>query len=298
MYNKLSIFIILSTSFLAIFYYSSCRNHNVKFENKVIPEPGIVQLIIEPEFDQYLHNQDVYLKVSIVNKSQTSYYLKEPLIWYSFNFDIKSTKDEKLTSGTTIDAMPSTDSVEIPPDSVLSTIVNMGWFFNKLSLKDSDKNEVYSINGRYQGLSSNEILIEFIPPSDKELRFYKSMVPNDYDELENSLNVLDENDSRYTPQIYNDLLVSTAVHSDSIQFFNVFNKFLTSGRNSYSFYNALILFKNFTLKQLKWRPERIQSELDNLQNNYSGDEFMSTIKIFKRMFDSEVKVFRKLKMQY
>ena len=297
---------LIIVSLLLLIYFNQSFGIKSLTENEVKVKENNVEFLITPEYEIYLFNQDVLIKVILINNSSSAYYIKDSFIWLSMNFEVFNSKGELIESGVSTDRVPPIDSTELKPGDEFTSIIHMGWFFENQSLYEKEIEQTYTIKANYQGIESNEILIEFKNPTgiDKELYestskvYNASFYPQKIDQIEALREVLySYSDSRYAPQLYNILLLNIASYSDSAHFFDAFSKFLNTNRNSFQTYYCLSVFRNYAKNQLSWSDERINYEIDNIKNLYTGEKFSEVISSYQRVSQVSERIGKKLNLK-
>ncbi|MBK8553670.1 MAG: hypothetical protein IPL53_22505 [Ignavibacteria bacterium] len=76
---------------------------------------GKVNLIITPEYEEYFIDQDVWIKVGVVNNSNENYFLKWPLTLTYTHFAGTYPSGKKMSEVLTDDSIEPKDSLKLVP---------------------------------------------------------------------------------------------------------------------------------------------------------------------------------------
>ena len=225
----------LSLSILILFYLT-CTNHNKNYPNinthksfnpdSLLGSDNSVELIIESEFDNYLLGQNVWVKVDLINNTDSNYYSIEDVAPGCLRFSIIDPDGKSLRSFLTVSTVIWDTLFVIKSGERYQKIISLEHY---LYFKDYIIG-TYNISCGFYGntitpyLKSNTIEIEVLSPKDddKELfditkRLRAWPVNKDHlIELSNLLNRYSE--SVYTPQLYT-WLITFSNHEDSYNIF-------------------------------------------------------------------------------
>lgn len=172
-----------------------------------------VKLIITPEYSEYFIEQDIWMKVMVVNNSIESYYLKFPLNRTFTNFKGMYPSGKIIADSITFNPIEKSDSLKLIPGSSYEKVMALNKAAKNFFISDKGDNVetgIYKINARYQQLVSNELSLKVTLPTgaDKELYdetygklFIQNVSPEEkIYKLEELINRYPS--SKYSPQLY------------------------------------------------------------------------------------------------
>ena len=246
---------------------------NIKNLNK-----SEVQFSIQPEFNKYLLNQMIWIKVVIYNNLENPYQLNDPFAVSGIKFDVIG--PDKLSLKNSLlhaDYLPM-KSVFVPGKDSVITYANLDYFFFKVSQIKKKQVGEFIVKAKYQNLESNEVtfLIENPTGEDKDLfdetfGGYYLFSNNDQSmKLENLLE--NYNTSPYAPQLYMQLFLLTPIenNSDTTRFKNLFKRYFDNNSNSYSLVYLLQVYESYLENYMKLNKPQITEKLNELKNKYPG----------------------------
>lgn len=223
--------------FLILLSISTFNNNN-KINNDGDNDNGIA-LLITPYNNEYFSNELIWINVKVLNNSNTDYKMIGDLSLGSGYLSL-SVKDENgkilnsiLTSETYAEYKP--DTVIISPGQVAENDINLGWYIF------SNKNKKIIVDASYNDLNSNHLEIPIIEPEG----FEKEMLDlwNEYEfalrknKIDDELRfkVIEFNNkypqSRYIPQLYDDLLLNLLGYKFIDLYLQEFNKYMEVNAN-------------------------------------------------------------------
>lgn len=171
---------------------------------------GKVNLIITSEYEEYFIDQDIWIKVSVVNNSNENYFLKWPLTLTYTHFAGTYPSGKKINEIPTDDSIEPKDSLKLDPGGSFEKVMSLNKLIGKFYNEDKKEIGVYKINARYQDLNSNELNIDVTEPTDidKELydqtylQLFKPEIPR-YEKIQKLAVLLNKYPgSKYSPQLY------------------------------------------------------------------------------------------------
>lgn len=170
-----------------------------------------VILILSPEYDGYFINQDIWMKVVVVNNSDDNYYLKLPLNRTYTNFYRTYPSGKIITDSITVNRLKPPDSLKLLPGGSYEKVMTLNKTSTKLLIDDINETGIYIINATYQDLVSNELKLPVTVPAgiDKELydQTYGKLFAQNISEEERVYKLEDllkkYPATKYSPQLYN-----------------------------------------------------------------------------------------------
>lgn len=211
--NKLLIILILILIIISaliyvfrsdIFKKSSVNSHLDSSEN-------IVKLVIEPEYESYFIDQDIWLKVIVVNNSSDNYFLKMPLIRSVVSFKGISPSGKIYEDSLKININEPTDSLKLIPGNSFEKVMPLNIETKRFFYPENTERENFKIIAKYQNLSSNELSISVSEPVgiDKELyeqtygSLFKMNIPDEDKMYKLEALLKKYPGTKYSPQLYN-----------------------------------------------------------------------------------------------
>ena len=172
---------------------------------------GKVKLIIMTEYNEYFIDQDIWLKVSVVNNSNENYYLKLPLNRSYIYFKGVYPSEKIVTDSFTVDPGEIKDSLKILPGNSYEKVVSLNPVNEKFFRENGKETGIYSLIAGYQDLLSNELSIPVILPSGDDKELYEQTFGSlfgqevsDYDKAVKLGELLKKYPAtKYSPQLYN-----------------------------------------------------------------------------------------------
>lgn len=255
-------------------------------------DSGKVQLIIEPEYDEYLLNQSVWIKVVLKNLSNNSYYIKRALSNPFLDFKILDPSGNKVHCGITYTYGKARDSILLSPeDSVLR--------YECLDIYMATQNNIqgiYKIYANYQGIKSNEIEIMMLEPTGIDKEVYNSTyrtrtAPWTLKEISHLSNIIDSYpESKYMPQLYSILLGILVYKEKDIynKFMYYFNKYFENHSNSYNSLFVIGEYDGYLKDRKEMSIEQVKKEVKNLSSRYKNTVFEQLVNIYiQRKYSGE-----------
>ena len=264
---------------------SDLSEQNYYYKNhKVAIEPGKVQLIIEPEYDEYLLNQRVWIKVVLRNLSNNDYYLKKSFFIYNLNLNITDPSGNKIHCGVELHGIKPRDSILIPPGDSVFSYENLDTY---LGMKDNVPG-VYKICANYQGIKSNEIEILMLEPTEIDKEVYDltqkaRMLAWTQEEISLLSDIIDHYpESKYIPEFYNRLLGIIIYEDKDInnEFLHYCNKYFSDYSNSYVSFNIVSHYDGYLQDRAGMNIEQVKQELKNLSNRHKNTVFEQLINFY------------------
>lgn len=190
---------------LIVFFACSAVLYAVlKYENS-----DDVYFIIEPEYNEYLVNQHMYIKATLVNNSDTLYPLVISLSWNDVEFEIIDPNGNLVTNGATqqkvYEVSPNPRLLE--PGEKVERIIDMDWFMRNSELVLGEVTGVFTIKAEYQGIVSNTITLNVNRPQGIDSVLYSFtnygyFGANNKESFDEKFKILNEyKESKYAPQI-------------------------------------------------------------------------------------------------
>ena len=211
--NRLiSFLIIIVVAFLIFLFKSLLTNNKSVIDSSDTPKKK-VSLIISPEFVLFFKEQDVWMKVTVMNNSGDDYYLKFPLNRSLINLSVTTPAGKIIKDSVLSEITEPSDSLKLLPGSSYEKVMPMNREIKNSSAKGNfilSDTGIYKIKIFYQDLISDEISIPVTAPSgnDKELydKTYGSLFEqnvSEYDKLAELEELLKKYPaSKYSPQLY------------------------------------------------------------------------------------------------
>ncbi|HMS65548.1 MAG TPA: hypothetical protein PKD83_09885 [Ignavibacteria bacterium] len=211
--NRLiSFLIIIVVAFLIFLFKSLLTNNKSVIESSDTPGKK-VSLVISPEFVSFFKEQDVWMKVTVMNNSPNDYYLKFPLNRSLINLSVTTPAGKIIKDSVLSEITEPSDSLKLLPGSSYEKVMPMNREIKNSSAKGNfilSDTGIYKIKIFYQDLISDEISIPVTAPSgnDKELydkpsgSLFEQNV-SEYDKLAELEELLKKYPaSKYSPQLY------------------------------------------------------------------------------------------------
>lgn len=244
--KKIEIIAFLSLGIFILFYLN-CTNHNKNYPNinthksfnpdSLLKSKNFVELVIESEFDNYLLGQNVWVKVDLINNTDSNYYVMESIAPGILKFSIIDPDGNRVSSGGfTVNTIFGDTILTLKPGERYQEIMSLEHHLNSREYKIG----TYTISCGFSGyentpyLKSNTIVIEVLPPKgdDKELYNHVNPWSKDRDKkikLSDLLNLYSE--SVYAPQLYTLLITYSNYSKGSSKIFesscdNYFKKYM------------------------------------------------------------------------
>lgn len=171
---------------------------------------GKVRLKVETEYNEYLIDQLIWVKVVVFNNSNTDYYLKDPLKRLYTHFEVTSPSGKKVNEILSSDISQQTDSLQLRPGSSFEKVMPLNTVTEKFYGEEKKETGAYNVRASYQDLISDEIRVIVREPEgiDKEIyeKTYVQLLNSDisrYEKIQKLSEVLKEYpSSKYAPQLY------------------------------------------------------------------------------------------------
>ncbi len=237
---------------------------------------GDIQIIIKPEYENYLVNQSLWLKVIVINKTGKSYQLKTPLDIFGMKFEIIGPDNIAVQKIFESERAFDMDSIYVSGNDSIENFINLDfWMHNSLQLEKKLIGK-YIIRATYQGMESNELNIRVEYPSggDKELfdQTFGAIYPFSNDDqskkLENLLNQYSK--SPYGPQLYDALFVLTPDQTDTSRFISNYQNYFDNYSDTYSTIVMLRHYKHYLGSIMKLDKNHIDSRIQQLETKHQG----------------------------
>lgn len=233
-----------------------------------------VQFLIEPEFQTYLLNQNVTLRVVIYNNTENPYQLRQIPDITSIDFNIQDPLMNKL------ECMATFQNVEnisyLNPGDSMSVYVKLDLYFFDSNHMAKNITGSFTIMAYFQDLTSNKIDISVITPEDgnKEIfdktkgGFFVFKSNEESKMLEELLNKYPS--SPYGPQLYYQLFVFSPDLSDTTRFSKIYTRCFDNYPNSYLQADILTKFEKYLLVDKKLDREEYENTLKSLAERYKN----------------------------
>ncbi|HMS32761.1 MAG TPA: hypothetical protein PKC91_01615 [Ignavibacteria bacterium] len=202
------VFITMVTVIFFIFRPKILMNENISKKNE--QGEGKVRLEISAEFDEYIIDQLIWIKVTVINNSDDNYYLTYPLRRLFVKFDETYPSGNKNIENLPADSSMQSDSLLLKPGSTFEKVIQLNREPEKFYGEKKKETGIYKISARYQDIKSNEINFKVSEPAgiDKELydetylKLFKDDIP--VYERNTKLGELLKKypGTRYSPQLY------------------------------------------------------------------------------------------------
>lgn len=211
--NKFLIILILIIIIISVLIYifrsdifkkASVNSHLASSENKV-------KLVIDPEYDRYFIDQDIWLKVVVVNNSSDNYFLKMPLNRFVVRFKGISPSGKVFEDSLRINIIEPADSLKLLPGNSFEKVMPLNIQTKRFFSPENTEKGNFKIIAKYQNLVSNELNISVSEPEgiEKELydQTYGSLFTQNISEMD-KIYKLEEllkkyPGTKYSPQLYN-----------------------------------------------------------------------------------------------
>lgn len=260
-------------------------NKRPVINNTVEILPNSVQLIITPEYDQYLYNQDVWMVCKVINNTTQDYMMQDNFDWNTLNFKIKDPDGKTFGYKDGGDYAGKPKPVVLAPGEIFETVIHMGWHFASRTIEESETSGIYEVSAQYLDLKSNIVKFDLIAPEgvdkmlyERTFRTFKFRSPSILSEFQELQNLLEEYpSSKYSPQLYGSLLKGLVGYSDSSRFFYNFNRYIDNYKNSYQTYFIIGYLKNILTGELKWNSNDVEKEIQKIIFNNKGTKIEVSI---------------------
>lgn len=239
-------------------------------------DSGKVELVIEPEYKEYLIKQSVWFKVILKNLSDEDYYLKKSLSYFDLDLNIIDPSGKRLHSSIIICSGPATDSIKFSPGETRERYINLDAFMGPYKNRD-DITGVYKISANYQGIKSNDIEIKKSKPSgvDKEVydrlfRDFNFYPFNEKDVLYLADIVQSFPQSKYIPYLYGTLILKALINDSDDKFIKYLNIYFKKYSNVYESMSITDLYESYLRIRKNYTIELTKQELLNFANRYKN----------------------------
>lgn len=238
-----------------------------------------VNLIIYPEYDEYFINQDIWIKCDLINNSKDNYYLKLPITIHSVTVIITNPLNEKGNYHTETENAYN-DSLELIPGKSTEKLVCLNWVFPRFTSTDIKIYGLYKIKFVYQGIESNEININITEPTGVDKILYDSTfngIFKPYIPINEKMNKLEKlldkyPSSKYSPQLYNYLLLSTHNLFSQERYLENINNYFQFNYDTYGSRFILIRYFVYLENELKLDNKSIDLIKDNLITKFPNSK--------------------------
>jgi hypothetical protein len=275
------IVILLLVSILIVYFYQNIPNVSNEIENA----NNFVEFSIIPEYEEYLINQSVWVNLQIKNNTSDTYYIKDELSWDIIDFYIFDPRGDRLRRVAEIDNLPSFDSIALQPEEIFDKLLNLDAHFMSAQNVLNELEGDYKIYAFYQNLESNKIILKFNRPTGNDLKvynmtYYGYLLPENEEEfLELKSLVFSNPQSKYAPQLYNCLFLSSYYMKNDRIYTEVLDHFLNHNPSNFGLshvlqsYDIIVQTKNIIslsefndkLEQIKSRGEKAEFVVNQLQ---------------------------------
>ncbi len=282
MNNKVKIIFVVGIVGILFYFTKILISNKQIIDNETVISNVNAQLIIKPEYDQYLYNQKIWMVCKILNNSSDNYIMEEYFNWNTLNFKILS------PNGKIIEYHDDGDQIEpkpiiLAPGEVFETVINLDWYFASRPIEENEVSGVYEVTAQYQNLKSNKVKLDIMAPEGIDRLLYEKtsktrklpVIPSESNELQNLLEEYPS--SKYSPQLYKILFLRIVGEGDSSRFFHNFNKYIDNYKNSYETVSIIKDFQSFTAGHLNWNSEQIQNKISELMYNNTGTKIEKSI---------------------
>lgn len=280
------------------------QNHNIHIKQDE------VQLIIEPEYDHYLFGENIWLKITVYNNTDSDYYLTYLPDIFSVPLKIESNNGNGNIRLREIDErMTPVDSIKVLPHSSFISFINLteNYFDQRYVTKG-----IYDIKGSYDKysqikyvylvpggkkinypppLESNSIKIGILSPTGKEEKVYNILFNNtkNFDsQIERLKHLADEfPDSKFYPQVFSEYIYYLTAEGDSIKLFSNIDHFLDNNA-TYETIMVLNRISNYLRNKLNWDYEQRRNYFLSLIEKYAPGKVEECIE-FKLAYDQYYK---------
>lgn len=250
--------------------YYNPKNHNIKLDS------GKVQLIIEPEFDEYLLNQIVCVKVLLKNMTDKNYSIHYPLSLDIFRYNIFDPFGNTLHYPLTSDLVSFLDSIKLISGETIEKYFCLDGYFS--SYKNVPGG--YRISADFQGIKSNEIKIVItIPTSDNKkvynLTYGADYYPRNQREISYLSGIIRRYPkSKYIPQLYNGLILSSGHRDSNSQTIEYVNNYFKEHSDSYGSVFIISKYERYLRVRLGFNVEQTKQILlffaEKYKNSLTG----------------------------
>ena len=208
--NLLISVLIIFAVILLLFIFKS--NTFRKANESMIPDSAErkVSLIITPEYDEYLLDQLIWVKINLTNNSNENYFLKSPLKRSYVRFAGTYPSGEKIAVSFISEIQEQSDSLKLEPGSSFEKVMPLNISAEKFYGKEKKETGNYKINAKYQNLTSNELIINVTEPAgiDKEIyeqtygKLFKAEI-SQYEKIQKLGEAIKKYPgTKYSPQLY------------------------------------------------------------------------------------------------
>ncbi len=239
-----------------------------------------VELTIKPEYEEYFIGQDVWITGVVTNTTGKDYYLINSFNVTEINFDIIDPRGNKLTNPLEVTKTDiGKDSIKLQPgesfENDFPTDLYLQWGPQEVG--------EYKITMEYQGLKSNQIIINVKEPTgiDKEVydQMYNAINAPDFKQSSQDLEQLLDRypTTRYSPQLYNLLILGLAYTDDGSRLDYNINNYFKYNANSFTTRVVITKYAFCLSKFQKLSNEEIQVKLQQIADRYKGTKTQSLI---------------------
>jgi len=242
-----------------------------------------VKFIISTEYNEYLEQELIWIKLKIINSSEENFYLHGELsIGAGLDFEIRDDQGNILQSMLVSEYGNRGDSLLVLPGDTIENIANLSWYSANKSAPTK-----YKILAHCENLVSNEIMVRINKPEGEEKEVFDFMKKDNVDR-ENiqidrrlidsvAINIVNKYPhSRYTPQIYDRLLRSLVIYGDSSTFSESFDIYMINNFNKLTTKFMLTTYKAHLLTYMNNKTE-ISQKLEELKSKYGNNENLNKI---------------------
>lgn len=288
-YIILVILIFFSSSCLIPDNYPNINTHKSFNPDSLLKSENSVELIIESEFDYYLLEQNVWIKVDLINNTDSNYYVMESISPGILKFSIIEPDGNPVSSGGfTVNYVIWDPILVLKPGERYQEIISLEHYLNSQEYKIG----TYKISSGFYGhenipyLKSNTIEIEILPPKgeDKELLY---LTKQSNTRLSNLLDQYCE--SVYAPQLYTTLIVYSNNTSDNSIFESSCNKYFEKYMNFFETWHVLTQYAIDLRDNKKLSFEEMDQIFDNLKNLNKTEKSKIIFNSFYRLTYKQIK---------
>ncbi|MBK9331307.1 MAG: hypothetical protein IPM96_02625 [Ignavibacteria bacterium] len=266
----LLIFVLLISLMIFRYYKTATFKGNQPVEIFNLKNDSL-QFTIQSEYEEYLVNQDIWLKVKLYNNSKAPYLMNLPFSKPGIVFTIKEGDSLRLRFDNQNYEPARIFSCLLPESDSLVTYIHLIY-----NISDILKAGTFTVIADYQDLESNEITFAVSKPKGGDKVIFDELHgPYKHATREEQYNyrleILEKyKDSQYCPQFYIALLQFTEGQKDTSLFQDMFDKYFDNYPNSFSLTRIMDEYWYYLGNVKGLSHDQARQKLRDLKDKYKG----------------------------
>jgi len=277
-YYSVAIFIIVSSFILYL------KKDNTNFEQRA--ENSQLKIYLNTEFSTYIYGQSIWVKVILINRSASSFFLKEDFDFIGINFEILNPNNTKVSNSMKYHVL-HTDSIKINPNDSIEVVFPIDSYINS-------KNNIegmYQVRAIFQNIPSNIVNFKMIPPvGDCEAQYilFNKLTSTQFNISMSQDEVL-RNYSNYlisyptgpfSPDFFDFSLIGHIRYGEKNKIEGIVSDFFDYNYNSYTTKFIVENYYNFLIKYEGYSNSDALEKIKKLSINNAGSESAKIINNF------------------